>query len=126
MISLWVVFSIIAIHYIADFCLQTEYQATNKSKSWEALLDHTFIYSCCWALPSLYWFAEINVYYPTIFFLVTFIVHTVTDYYTSRLNKKLAVKALQTNNWHNFFVSVGFDQVLHYIQLFLTYYLLTI
>lgn len=25
---------------------------------------------------------------------------------------------------HWFFVSVGFDQILHYIQLFLTYYLL--
>ena len=26
---------------------------------------------------------------------------------------------------HNFFVSVGFNQVLHYVQLFTTYYLLT-
>jgi hypothetical protein len=54
------------------------------------------------------------------FSTLTFIFHWSTDYVTSRLNSKLWAKG----DVHNFFVSVGFDQVLHYAQLFLTYYLL--
>lgn len=140
MISLWVVFAIIVIHYIADFICQTEWQAVNKSKNWEALINHTFIYSYMWALPAVYWFAEINVYYPCVFFLITFICHTITDYFTSRLNSKLMpLRDYKWNreeniNWysfpygesyHNFFIGVGGDQVLHYFQLLLTYWLLT-
>ena len=56
------------------------------------------------------------VYFP----LITFITHTITDYFTSRLNSRLWAKG----DVHNFFVSVGFDQVLHYVQLFLTYQIL--
>ena len=57
----------------------------------------------------------------TLFFVgITFVCHTITDYFTSRLNSKLWAKG----DVHNFFVSVGFDQVLHYVQLFLTYQLL--
>jgi hypothetical protein len=65
-----------------------------------------------------YW----GVYIPLgfLFVLITFIAHTITDYFTSRLNSKL----WQQGKVHNFFISVGFDQVLHYIQLFTTYYLL--
>lgn len=58
---------------------------------------------------NMYWFVPI-----------TFIFHTITDYFTNRLNSKLWAKG----DVHNFFVSVGFDQCLHYVQLFLTYYLL--
>jgi hypothetical protein len=54
------------------------------------------------------------------FGFITFIFHTITDYFTSRLNSKLWKKG----DVHNFFVSIGFDQVLHYVQLFLTYKLL--
>jgi len=56
----------------------------------------------------------------TKFVLITFVAHTITDYFTSRLNAKLWAKG----DVHNFFVSVGFDQVLHYVQLFVTYQLL--
>jgi hypothetical protein len=55
-----------------------------------------------------------------LFPIITFIAHTITDYFTSRLNAKLWAKG----NVHNFFVSIGFDQYLHYLQLFITYSLL--
>lgn len=42
------------------------------------------------------------------------------DYFTSRLNSKLWAQG----RTHDFFVAVGFDQVLHYIQLILTYVLI--
>lgn len=133
------IFAIIIVHWIADFWLQTDKQAKGKSKNWNDLLNHTITYSLVWLfiggciylqqfkpynkehneIMNQYW----NHYIPLglLFVLITFIAHTITDYFTSRLNSKLWAKG----DVHNFFVSVGFDQVLHYIQLFLTYYLLT-
>lgn len=126
MISLWIVFAIIVIHFIADFIAQTDYQAKNKSNNNIALTQHTANYSLCWLIPI--WFISginfLGLANAMIFVLITFICHTITDYFTSRLNSRLAIKAQQTGNYHNFFVSVGFDQVLHYIQLFFTYYIL--
>jgi hypothetical protein len=113
------IFSIILIHWIADFVLQTDKQAKGKSKNWNDLLEHTIIYSFCWIIPMGILLGE-NPPKAGIFILITFITHTITDYFTSRLNTKL----WEQGKVHNFFVSVGFDQVLHYIQLFLTYYYL--
>lgn len=140
MINLWIVFAIIIIHYIADFWLQTDWQAQNKSNNITALLNHTLIYTCCW-------FPFVLYFHLTGFLIITFICHTITDYFTSRLNSKLIPKrqtmvinfpqvnkeASKANvhyfpkgeNYHNFFLGIGGDQVLHYIQLFLTYWLLT-
>lgn len=107
--SLFEIFMILLIHWVADFVLQTDWQAKNKSINNNALLTHTGAYSIVWL-----------VIFGPLFGLITFVTHTVTDYFTSRLNKYLWEKG----DVHNFFVSVGFDQVLHYVQLFLTYQLL--
>jgi len=125
MITLTEIFAIIIIHWIADFVLQTDKMAKGKSKNWIDLLSHTLTYSGFWLfIGSVYWFTFNPAYkFQTpvlIFVLITFIAHTITDYFTSRLNSILWVKG----KTHYFFVSVGFDQILHYIQLFLTYYLL--
>ncbi len=122
MFTLTEIFSIIVIHWIADFVLQTDKQAKGKSKNWSDLLEHTGNYSLLWTtIGMFYTIISLNTSWNWLLFgLITFIAHTITDYFTSRLNSKLWAKG-QT---HNFFVSVGFDQTLHYIQLFLTYYLL--
>jgi len=39
------VFSILIIHWFADFVLQTDEQAKGKSKNFNDLLSHTFTYS---------------------------------------------------------------------------------
>lgn len=117
------IFSIIIIHWVADFVLQTDKQAKGKSKNLGDLIDHTATYSFVWlGIFPIYvlFIVGIENYVPwtgMFFILITFVCHTVTDYYTSRLNSKLWAKG----DVHNFFVSVGFDQVLHYVQLFLTY-----
>lgn len=132
------IFSILIIHWFADFVLQTDKQAKGKSKNWKDLLSHTGTYSLVWLfigfciylgqfkpynkehneIMNQYW----SHYIPLglLFVLITFITHTITDYFTSRLNSKLWAKG----KVHYFFVAVGFDQVLHYVQLFTTYYLL--
>ena len=131
MISLWIVFAIIVIHYIADFCIQTDKEAKGKSKNWKDLLSHTFKYSLVWWIASLIYLAYTFNQFPIqptsnilpglYFFLITLICHTITDYFTSRWVKK----SFEKQDYHNGFVKIGLDQVLHYIQLFLTFYFLT-
>jgi membrane-bound metal-dependent hydrolase YbcI (DUF457 family) len=116
MISLWIVLAIIVIHYIADYICQTHWMAINKSSNNYALLSHTLLYSLCWII--LPWIT-INPMF-LLFIPITFICHTITDYFTSRKVKYFFDK----KDFHNGFVVIGFDQVLHYFQLFLTYYLI--
>ena len=115
------VFSIIIIHWFCDFVLQTDKQAKGKSTSNRQLTMHVLSYSTVWLIIANIYAIITNNWYMIAFFApITFICHWITDYFTSRLNSKLWAKG----DVHNFFVSVGFDQVLHYTQLFLTYALL--
>lgn len=122
MFTLTEIFSIIVIHWIADFVLQTDKQAKGKSKNWSDLLEHTNNYSLLWTIIGMFYtIISLNTSWNWLLFgLITFIAHTITDYFTSRLNSKLWAKG----DVHKFFVSIGFDQILHYVQLFFTYYLL--
>lgn len=120
--------AILVIHWVADFVMQTDEESKKKSTSWFFLLKHTFTYSIVWMLPACVIFGLMNrtettawyVSHTLFFVMITFMSHTVTDYFTSRLNSRLWEKG----DVHNFFVSIGFDQILHYIQILLTFYLL--
>ena len=115
------IFAIIFIHWVSDFVLQTHWQATNKSKDNKALTMHVLTYSTVWLLiANVYSIITGHYAMLALFPIITFICHWITDYFTSRLNSKLWAKG----DVHNFFVSVGFDQVLHYLQLFITYQIL--
>ena len=113
------IFSIIIIHWFSDFVLQTDKQAKGKSRNWNDLLSHTITYSAVWIIP-IGFLLGTNPPNGFYFILITVIAHTITDYFTSRFNFYLWTKV----DVHNFFVSVGFDQVLHYVQLFVTYTIL--
>ncbi len=93
--------------------------ATNKSKNNTALLAHTEIYSGIFFLPMLYLLG--SPYLALFYISITFVCHTIQDWLTSRLNTYLWNK----KEVHWFFVSIGFDQLLHFTQLLLTYQLLT-
>lgn len=123
------ILSVLFIHWFADFVCQTDWQAKNKSSNNKALLLHVTTYSLVWLLISFVIFYMtyktdiiISIILSIIFTSITFVCHFITDYITSRLNSKL----WSNGKVHNFFVSIGFDQVLHYIQLFFTFYLLFI
>lgn len=130
-----IAFIIICVHFVADFICQAEEWAVNKSKSNAALFSHVLTYSTIWLFASclLLGYARHHettswyVYSSILFFLLTFCCHFITDYVTSRIvSKKFANKHLG-GPIPNFgaFTIIGFDQVLHYGQLFLTFYLLT-
>jgi len=120
------IMTIVFVHFVADFMVQTDWQAKNKSTSNVALTQHVSTYSLCWLLPIaiLFWGGPFNIIggllLSILFMGITFSCHWVTDYITSRINSKLWAQG----DTHNFFVSVGFDQVLHYLQLFGVYYIL--
>lgn len=126
MITLVDIFVILLTHWVADFVLQTDWQAKNKSTDNRALVDHVTTYSVCWLVPMflLFYFGPYNlvggILTAFVFAILTFFCHLVTDYFTSKINSRLWAKG----DVHNFFVSIGFDQVLHYTQLFTLYYLI--
>jgi hypothetical protein len=122
MISIWAVLAIVFFHWFADFVCQSDWQAKNKSTNNSALLQHTAMYAALWAIPGFLGalLGLINPIMMLQFILVTFVFHTITDYFTSRLNTWLWKKG----DVHNFFVSVGFDQFLHYAQLLITFMIL--
>lgn len=116
-INIYIIIGVLLCHWVSDFVLQSDWQAKNKSTSLTALLAHTVTYTMAWIFPAFFLFGAVNA---LIFLGVTFVCHTITDYFTSKLNTKL----WNEKKVHWFFVSVGFDQVLHYTQLFYTLYLL--
>ena len=131
-------FIIVVIHFIADFIFQAEVWATNKSKSNRALLSHTITYSVIWFFGATFLFNEPCDASPIIGYCVdtikcfkfagiTFVSHTITDYLTSRVVSKKFANNQYGSPIPNLgaFTIIGFDQVLHYTQLFGTYYLLT-
>lgn len=133
--SLVEIFSIIIIHFIADFIMQDERWALNKSKNWDALLMHTITYTSVWLVIALIIDVYTNQttndwYFDTLdvqlFLLITFVCHTITDYFTSRIVSKKFAEGKYGSAIPNFgaFTLIGGDQVLHYIQLFATYYYL--
>lgn len=117
------IFSIIIIHFIADFIKQDEKWAVGKSKTFSNLLAHTSTYSLIWFTIGIFLFP---VEKCLIFWIITISLHTITDYFTSRIVSKKFANQEYGSSIPNIgaFTIIGFDQVLHYIQLFLTYYIL--
>ena len=131
-ISIYILFGILLIHWVGDFILQSDEQAKGKSKSNYFLTMHVLTYTsvwffCCLAYSCIFYFQSIwsftsqGTKFMFLFPAITFVCHWITDYFTSRLNTRLHTKG----DIHNFFVSIGFDQILHYVQLIITFQLLT-
>ena len=96
---------LLVLHFIGDFLLQSDWMAKNKSKSLKALALHVSMYM----IPFFY------VGY--VYALVNALAHMAVDAVTSRLNSHLWEK----KEVHWFFVSIGFDQLIHLSTLVLTY-----
>lgn len=110
MLSLPIITTILILHWIADFVLQSSWMAQGKSKAMLPLLSHIAVYTAVLALLNPIWA------------LVNGILHLIVDYFTSRWSSKLHAKG----DIHNFFVVIGLDQTIHFICLFTTYYWLVI
>lgn len=114
MISLSNILLILLIHFLADFALQTDKQAKEKSFNKQQLLYHVATYSAVWFVAS---WAMLGFFAAILFTVVTFSTHYWIDYHSSRINKPF----FKAGNYHDGFVVVGADQLVHYVQLFATY-----
>jgi hypothetical protein len=133
-----IAFLIILIHYIADFIFQDSEWAENKNKSFSALISHTLMYSVVWIFGAMFIFNSpcdysafgqcVDTIKAFRFVGITFVFHTITDYFTSKIVSKKFSKGEYGGPIPNFgaFSIIGLDQVLHYAQLFLTYQFLIV
>ncbi|MFO0857040.1 MAG: DUF3307 domain-containing protein [Phycisphaerales bacterium] len=96
--------AILFIHFVADFVVQTGWQAANKSKKLRALAAHVGTYSMCFA-PLVFWSKG-----SALWFVVNIAAHFLTDAITSRFSSKF---------WRDgkpgkaFWIMIGFDQFIH-------------
>ncbi len=89
---------ILITHYVADFLLQTESMALNKSHSNLALGKHVLVYTVMLALSGHFVWSVLNG-----------VLHFVTDYTTSRMT----ALAWAQKRRGKFFNIIGADQLIH-------------
>ena len=95
--------TLIWLHFIADFLLQSDKVALNKGKSLWWLSLHSFIYGVPFLLIGVK------------FAIITAILHGVVDFVTSKITSYFWVE----DERHWFFATIGFDQAIHITLLFL-------
>lgn len=128
---------LLALHFVADFLLQTDWMGSNKSKEWNALSWHVIIYATVISVGMVAWLRidTLNsaAHAWAYWWLVTAITHGITDAITSRITGWLwrrqlsaAPRAYGRFNVidqppvHWFFATIGFDQLIHFTTLALT------
>jgi hypothetical protein len=117
MITFYSLLTILVIHYVFDFVLQSHWMASNKSKSNYALTTHVSVYGVGVLLMAAFnysLFPSMTALY--LFWGVNCALHWITDYITSRESSKRF-----GTDWHNFFSIIGFDQTIHYVTLLGTF-----
>lgn len=112
---------ILVVHWITDFIFQSEKWSMGKSKSFLMLIKHTSVYASLWLLPV--WLMTYELIHSLTFVLATFITHTLIDYFSSKIVSAKFARGYYTGPIPNFgaFTIIGFDQLLHYLQLIYTW-----
>ena len=120
MISLYTIITFMLCHWVFDFFFQTSEMAQGKSKSNNALLSHVQVYTI-----GLTVMAFLNCAYfqyswsvALVWIAGNAVAHFFTDYVSSRASSLL----YKDENYHDFFVTIGLDQFVHYATLFSSFY----
>jgi len=114
--SVYIIIYVLLAHWVSDFIFQTDWMATNKSKKILPLLAHTSVYSVSMGLILIDTFGEFDSQASLEFIAIMFVSHTMIDFVTSKATSFL----WQKKRIRNFFDTVGLDQWLHYVTIFLT------
>ena len=116
----WQFVALLAVHWFADFVLQSRWMSVNKSKRLDALLLHVGTYTGALLVGS-----GLVIGLRQISLLVLFVgangcLHLATDFVTSRVTSYLWNRQRE----HDFFVVVGLDQLIHQASLGATLWLI--
>lgn len=114
-IDFYTLFLILILHFIGDFILQSDKQSKLKSTDNKQLACHVLTYTITFF--SFMWLVSRSFKFAFIFSVITFVLHFITDYFTSKVVKKLYDK----DEIHDMFVVIGLDQLIHYITLIITW-----
>lgn len=119
-LTLFVVIAILQLHFIADFVFQSDWMAINKSSNFKALFLHVVVYTltlCTIPVVVL----DMPIVLPCFMWaLVNGGIHFIQDAITSRITAYLWKRSER----HWFFVVIGFDQLMHYVFLFVLWCLM--
>ncbi|KKN24379.1 hypothetical protein LCGC14_0895520 [marine sediment metagenome] len=100
------VITLLWFHFLADFLLQNDWMATNKSRSWIALAVLSCVYT-----------AVLGLFGGLLWGIANGILHAVADAGSSRATSHLHL--IGARHW--FFVVIGLDQAAHLTCLILTW-----
>ncbi len=124
MITFILILIMIIGHWLGDFSFQSKELAVVKHKNLAQQCFHALTYGSIWLIIGLIlWFVgfpSLNLIGIFLFFGITVITHFFVDETIS----KFGYKYLNNGNTNDFLGIMHIDQLLHYLQLFLTYELL--
>ena len=106
MISLLAAIYIMFSHFVADFICQTHEMAINKYNSLNHLMQHIGAYT---AVLFLFMWPILGLEQAFAFAAINGTIHLIVDFFTSKLTHYFFDK----KDFHNGFVIIGFDQLIH-------------
>lgn len=124
--NLYIIIAVLFGHWVGDFILQEnnlkaskDKKIINKSKKLiKHILPHTLVYTLILGLMIsiliIFKVLSFSIIKFLLFLIITYITHFITDFVVTMINSKY----LSKNGRHKYFVSIGFDQLIHYITLF--------
>jgi hypothetical protein len=104
---------VLVAHFVGDFVFQSDYMAKNKSKDSWVLTQHVSTYTVVLAIVCLPFNIALTTGQFLLFVVGNGCAHWITDYFTSRLSSYM----WKEGRVHDFFVVIGFDQLIHYVCL---------
>lgn len=101
-------------HWVGDFLCQSDWMALGKSSKIAPLTVHVGIVTT-WIFVAALCVGGATPHMLVRFVIFNGVAHWLTDYVTSRMNKRLLAAGQGSHHW--FFVGVGFDQFIHTVCL---------
>lgn len=130
--NLLIIAAVLFGHWVGDFILQENNLKASKDKKLinkakklvKHLFPHTLVYTSVltgmMAILILFKILSYNLISLILFFVITYITHFITDFIVTMINSNFLMK----NGRHKYFVSIGLDQLIHYMTMFVTIILL--
>jgi len=114
-----IIVTLLISHFIGDFVFQSRKMAENKSKSLPYLLLHIFVIIMSLNLPAMIF--KIAWFVPIVYGLL----HGMQDLFLWKFYKYLYSKLDRKVNYYEdywFYFTIGLDQLIHLIVLFLIFH----